>query len=844
MFIIGCYDSIMDLIIIFLTLVMFRPVNKIKVLKTKEDQLFLQKMLLTTIFFSIDLLTNILILVDVLTLDGIIYKILQYIFNIYVVFIIFYNLDLSLELYKTYNNPVHFFIRIFKQNKYNYLYEFFIIIIAIIVLIIDLIDPFDHLNDINYKDSDEDYDTFFTMNDKWKYGLIILITLISLIVCFIIKSKINKFAFRHQQKLISVINKKLLSNLIFFIYGIYYCLLFLLKQDKYNLLNNIGGCIFALITFIDIILHLSILSTSKFSEYKLKNSIVHFFSSCFKKDEKNEDNLIPLVNESITGDIGVSTSSFQINETSTSVLVSNSPLDKELISMYNNEIYIDDFWLSYFDQIMNIISSSLFQIYCSKFFSTKELTNQKLSNEIEISEDVSRIGNEERNPSTTILRGGSLDIGGENKIGDYTCNFDLCKTLVKDDYIKFKDILENGIKSELNINPVMTKVKSFFTPKCVFSISEQNLKSRQIAASLLSHMIFPNSKNKNNENPNATFWSLTASNGKEEYFNKLKSTCIKTFDKNFNLDIFDTNDDEISLDFPKKNNGIAQILDKYFSYIHGKGINGTFLPILVGVFKIKINNFKTLLIFITRNSLVENVPKNFFTYWQLIRFLNDGPKKIASSQFNNSTMVKDDPIFERMFQVESKKDNPDYNKITLKNYNDFQETISNDIKFLKNVDIRNFNLLLMYYEYENTQKHEKQGIIKIQKTENDKAEIIAESLPKDAIFEETMSGNIIKNEMFSPFTPGGGFFADDDFGALDKISGIGRNIGAVNLMDYSEKVNINAYDGLFDSFNCMCFFTFENIFDNRNNVQLTTNYYTSFQKKILGHFTEFKDKGK
>ena len=143
-----------------------------------------------------------------------------------------------------------------------------------------------------------------------------------------------------------------------------------------------------------------------------------------------------------------------------------------------------------------------------------------------------------------------------------------------------------------------------------------------------------------------------------------------------------------------------------------------------------------MLIFITRNSLVENVPKNFFTYWQLIRFLNEKPQKIASSQFNSGTLVKDDPIFERAFQVETKNDNPNYNKIFMKNYLDFVETVQSDMTFLKQIGAQNFDLLLMYYEYENTQKHEKQGAIKIKKTETGQTEFIEESLPKGELFDD------------------------------------------------------------------------------------------------------------
>ena len=120
-------------------------------------------------------------------------------------------------------------------------------------------------------------------------------------------------------------------------------------------------------------------------------------------------------------------------------------------------------------------------------------------------------------------------------------------------------------------------------------------------------------KNKNKDN--SIFSSLLVSNGKEKQFNKLKNTSIKTFDKNFTLDIFDTDDDDISLTKKGVNGSLFQLLDTYFEYIHGKGVNGTFIPSLVGVFKIKINDFKTLLVLITKYSLVDNVPRNSFSYW-------------------------------------------------------------------------------------------------------------------------------------------------------------------------------------------------------------------------------------
>ena len=87
------------------------------------------------------------------------------------------------------------------------------------------------------------------------------------------------------------------------------------------------------------------------------------------------------------------------------------------------------------------------------------------------------------------------------------------------------------------------------------------------------------------------------------------------------------------------------------------------------------------------------------------------------------------------------------------------------------------------------------------------------------------------------FSLGGAFLegVDDDMDVID-INMVKKN--AANLMDYSDKISMNGYEGVFDSFNCMCFFTFENIFDIRKRLSITSNYYNKFQKNILDNFTE------
>ena len=826
-------NFIISLILIFFTIVIFRPINKYKHLKTKEDQLFLQKVLLSTIFFVIILVITILFMLNI-TESSNLFKLELCLFNCYIMAITLYNTFMAYELYSTFINPAHYFETLFKQKKYNYIPEFIILIISLIVFVLDIAL---YEEDEKYASNDS---IVFIIIGKWKGFLVFILCILSLMLYFRINSKIQKFCFKNQEKLYDVISKRKMINMLYLIYGLFFTLPAFTSVKITEFYNIFGSIFFMIIICNEYIIHLSIIAPSKFCEYGLKNTCLFKFCSWFSKTTVNSGSSTPLVNESVVNE-GTGMTTFQ-NETSTVLdIITHNPRDKELVSIFRNGIYIEDYYFHYFDRILNIITTSIYHVYNSNYFSS-QANEQRLSSSIKIGADMSSIGGTMQSLTVSNLGNNNKTvINSSSELGDDTAKFDLKKNMEKDDFHRFQEVLENGIHISNNNNYLNVNIKSFFTPRCVESIYDQRLKGRNIANSLLSHMIITNNaKNRNLENPNSYYWSLLASNGKEQYFNKLKNTSLKTYDKNFTLDIFDTNDEEIGFNEKGKNNPLSVLIDQYFTYIHGKGIKGTFIPSLVGVFKIKINEFKTLLVFITRNSLVENIPKNFYTYWQMIRFLNDKPQKIASSQFSSGTLVKDDPIFERTFQIETKKDNPNYNKILVKNYIDFEETIQSDIEFLSRCGARNFDLLLMYYEYENTQKHDKQekkGAIKIRKTSSG-TEIIEESLPKGDFFDDVgspinMDGKIPDTLGGEFLSMGGGFLDDNEFG-------VKSNKNAGNLFDVDEKVNISGYEGIFDSFNCLCFFTFENVFDIRKRLSLAINYYTSFQKKVLINFAEYK----
>ena len=81
----------------------------------------------------------------------------------------------------------------------------------------------------------------------------------------------------------------------------------------------------------------------------------------------------------------------------------------------------------------------------------------------------------------------SISVAGDqiadtkSKIRYNTATFDIRKNMEKDDYSRFKDVLENGQKIENNNNYLRIKVKSFFIPRCLEIIYDQRLKGKYIA---------------------------------------------------------------------------------------------------------------------------------------------------------------------------------------------------------------------------------------------------------------------------------------------------------------------------------------------------------------------------
>ena len=816
-------NFIVSIVLIFLNFSMFYSLITHKKIRNKEENLFLYKTLCTVICFSFYIILFISIVFEFCENDreNILYKIQEYLFNIYIIIIYAINLFSSIEIYYIYKHPIHYFMLIFGK-KSRKIYEFIIILLAILLIILDIIDPqkFDETLKIKNKEI-KSYGSPFIIIDNFKWIFFILMNGLTMVFYFRLINILTKFYFEKRTKLLKMLRKKIICQYCYLCYAFYNILvagiLFMKPMLKNKSIIIIINSFFVfVILIIETIIELSIFSTTKFAQYMLSRNIIGYFSKIFPGDFKEElgydiGSLSKIEDISSLKDTTSYEEEDSENEKS---LIPKCSKDEELIYIYKNNIYIEDYFMSFFDQYLNILTASLFKIYNSKLFSAKEAQNKKLKEELG-DLTVSRIGGI---PEVSMTK----DLSTTTLEEENYSNFSFSKTSQKDHFRLFRDILGNT-PEEINV-----KILSYLTDNCVMNIIRFNLNPKQIAKSLISHFNLKRNVD-DSKIEDKKYVSLTSSNVKEEYFKNLKKVSFKSRDKYFNFEFFETKDGSLS-------NYKVDILNNYFDYIqNGKGKTGSFLPKVIGIFKIKINDFNPVLLYISKNFLVDNIPNNFFTFWQLINFDIEKPKKLASSKITKKALVEEDNIFERVL-LEAKNNN-----IYLKNYSEFSEIIENDFNFLKKNKIVNVNFLMMYLEFENTKKHETQGVVQIKKSNNNEAEIIDIKFNVKSMNNNNSLNNketndeliINKNNDKKDEENSDEIFSDEGF---DYMPDVGKT--AHNLMDYTEKVNISGFEGNYDDFFCMCFFTFENIFDLNNKFGMKPD--DKFKNIILSKFLQYK----
>lgn len=311
---------------------------------------------------------------------------------------------------------------------------------------------------------------------------------------------------------------------------------------------------------------------------------------------------------------------------------------------------------------------------------------------------------------------------------------------------------------ELNVN-----VKFFYPNKCKSIISSKNIDLQEIIQSLISHV--------------SQFPFLISKNSKEPKFRDFRSFTLKTNDKRVLISVYEDFLSDVR-DNPK--------IEEYIGYIAKEN---TFLPNTFGIFKVKINSFAPFILMISRNNILEWMPKDQCNYWQLMRYsyLNE-IECVSTSKDRSSIKVTDEEIFRGM-------------KIYIRNYPLFTKILKEDIAFLARLRCGLFSLLVMYYEFDQE--------------------------PKSIMTLEQSNRSQMPTFNFSNFRVSDVKNTSEN----EDCSGLSEFYGEFNLEKC--KKDSNGFDSKFNNFNSMVFLSFENVFqiDSTSGIK-----YEDFMSQFLENF--------
>lgn len=337
------------------------------------------------------------------------------------------------------------------------------------------------------------------------------------------------------------------------------------------------------------------------------------------------------------------------------------------------------------------------------------------------------------------------------------------------------------------------QIKEYYEKEFQEILNLKKINFNQLEKSFLSH--YSNQQN--------NFASLFSNNAREELFKKQDNLVIRTYDKLYNFEFLTNCEENLNEDNSESGN-----LFRYTTYL--KERESTFLPYIIGVYKIKINNMRELKIVISKNNLIEEIPKENFNYWQLMRIKEkDSFQMITSSKDRQSLLVSDEILI--------KNDT----KFSMVNYNDFGNILFSDLEFLRMINSADYSLLIMYYEMGKNAAHNSQNSVSDDDIKN---------------FREKYGriSNTSNNGMNN---------------TNNNISAI-RPFGEPSIIDFSLKNDlnliqiVNGFQANVNEFRCILFFMFDNIFKKNkfyNFKNLCSSNHERFELMARTKFNEIKD---
>ena len=490
---------------------------------------------------------------------------------------------------------------------------------------------------------------------------------------------------------------------------------------------------------------------------------------------------------------------------------------KSIYSFYSYIDYVlEDYILDTLDFILHSTTAGLSIVYKNMeektyhfqskndFLSIESANNNNLTSENDNSDNLN-----------TILN--INDIGSdtnENNEEDDNSNLNSTYNFFK---LNSKSMLIDKLDNDLFSFSYCGDANIFITPlfvkDSIETINLYKVNRYDIINSLLSHK----------------FLSLLMTNSKRVFFKKLNNLIFKTYDNKLLI--------ELHTDINSNNVDFNDLIKRYFNHINYENIN-SFLCVLLGVFKIKINNLKEILIFVSKNPFIENVPRDFYIYWELMRFIIDKKKfhKVLSSKDRDSFII---PSREESF---ISGPNNRSNIFQLEDYQIFHDTIKNDIEFLRSIYSSDFSLLVLYYEFEtnkNVSKESKFINIKNKNTNDSNTDLIkVKANNNDSGFnfspDNNYSNNIQDNIIYT-----------NNIFDIDKeviITGEGKKkideMSDIPLYSNDSKSLImkNGFESTFNNYKGIVYFRWDNIFYQKKKGLMET-FFSDYENAVIKYFS-------
>ena len=370
-------------------------------------------------------------------------------------------------------------------------------------------------------------------------------------------------------------------------------------------------------------------------------------------------------------------------------------------------------------------------------------------------------------------------------------------TFINKDFDTLKDLstLTNYYQNSFSIEKPSSDDSTSTTQVTITSLYHlsliKNIKTKNININIIKHSLIAHA---------TSFLYLISKNSKENAFPTLPTLTLNTNDKHIFIQIFD------SINLNILNQYIIHINQNYF----------TFLPNLIGAYKVTINNNYPFYIFIIYNEFLNSNPNTRFNYWKIMKYTNDHfLHKIASSTERTSFRLSND----------ISKDTDI--KIKIKNYDTFTKILKDDFTLLKQINAKHFILMFICYELEKEHINHNDNSINdftlINESKND--------INNNNILNTNSNDiNIFDPNRFSAFSER----------IMPSILNNNKNELISHDIRNSQTLitNANCFEGESQNFICNVFFLFEHVFEFRGFSFRKINY-DECMTQLLKYFDYF-----